>query len=205
MTPTASHERPQGLVEFDTGVPIWDRIFLVAPLVVVGTRDPGGDPDLAPKHMAMPMGWDNYFGFVCSPEHATCSNIAERGEFTVSFPKPSQILFTSLAASPRQDGGKPVLDALDTFPADRVDADLVCESLLYLECRHHRTIDGFGRNCLITGEIIAAKADADYIRSTDLDDQDLIRRAPLLAYLQPGRFATIDETNAFPFPVGMRK
>ena len=50
--------------------PIWSRFFTVAPLVLVGTRE-GDGHDLAPKHMAMPLGWDNYFCFVCSPDHAT--------------------------------------------------------------------------------------------------------------------------------------
>ena len=84
------------LIDLDIAGPFWDRLFMVFPLVLVGTRDEDGSSDLAPKHMAMPMGWDNYFGFVCAPSHSTCSNIGRTGEFTVSFPKPSQILFTSL-------------------------------------------------------------------------------------------------------------
>ena len=30
--------------------PIWDRVFTIAPLVVIGTREPDGTFDLAPKH-----------------------------------------------------------------------------------------------------------------------------------------------------------
>ena len=44
------------LVEIDTSQPIWDRFFTVAPLVLIGTIEPDGSLDLAPKHMAMPMG-----------------------------------------------------------------------------------------------------------------------------------------------------
>lgn len=190
----------------DPELPLWERLFTVAPLVIVGTRDADGSSDLAPKHMAMPMGWDNFFGFVCAPTHSTCSNIARTGQFTVSFPKPSQVLFTSLAASPRlDDGDKPAVGALDTFPAQTVDAEFVAEGYLYLECRHFKTIDGFGRNCLITGEIMSARADSAYLRNADIDDQDLLSRSPLLAYVAPGRFAAIDRTDAFPFPAGMRK
>ena len=105
------------LVDIDTSNPVWDRFFTVAPLVLIGTNDPNGSPDFAPKHMVTPMGWQNYFGFVCAPTHSTCSNIDRTGEFTVSFPKPSQILYTSLAASPRIDGCKPVLNYFETFPA----------------------------------------------------------------------------------------
>jgi flavin reductase (DIM6/NTAB) family NADH-FMN oxidoreductase RutF len=205
VEPTSTDNDEQ-LIELDPTLPVWDRQFMVAPLVIVGTRDADGASDLAPKHMAMPMGWDNYFGFVCSPTHSTCANVARNSEFTVSFPKPSQVLFTSLAASPRlEDGDKPAVGALDTFPARAVDAEFVAEGYLYLECRHFRTIDGFGRNCLITGEIVCARADGAYLRHADIDDQDLLARSPLLAYVAPGRFATIDRTDAFPFPAGMRK
>jgi len=194
------------LVEIDTREPIWDRFFVVAPLVLIGTIEPDGSLDLAPKHMVTPMGWQNYFGFVCSPRHSTCGNISQNGEFTVSYPKPSQILYSSLAASPRQAGGdKPVIDYFETIPAKVIHGAFIKQAYLFFECRHFKTVDGFGENCLITGEIIAAYADADFLRTSELDDQELIHDAPLLAYLTPGRFATIDKSNAFPFPAEMRK
>jgi len=194
------------LVEIDTTQPIWDRFFMVAPLVLVGTVEPDGSMDFAPKHMVTPMGWQNYFGFVCSPRHSTCSNIRHNGEFTVSYPKPSQVVLSSLAASPRQaTGDKPVIDCFETSPARVVDGAFINEAYLLLECRHFKTIDGFGDNCLITGEIIAAYADPAFVRSSELDDQEVLHQSPLLAYLAPGRFATIDKSNAFPFPADMRK
>jgi flavin reductase (DIM6/NTAB) family NADH-FMN oxidoreductase RutF len=199
-------QRTASLVELDIRTAFWDRCFMVAPLVLIGTRDDDGSLDLAPKHMAFPMGWSNYFGFVCSPTHHTHSNIVRAGEFTVSYPKPSQVLYASLAASPRQAGGsKTVLQAFDTFPAGEVDGDFVSDSYLYLECRHFKTVDGFGQNCLITGEVVAAYADPDYVRGTELDGQEQIHGHPLFAYLPPSRFATITESNAFPFPADMKK
>lgn len=197
---------PTEVVTLDTSRPIWDRCFMVAPLVLVGTREDDGAIDLAPKHMAFPMGWQNYFGFVCSPRHGTCSNIKRDGVFTVSYPKPSQILYTSLAASPRySDGSKTVLQSFDTFPATHIEGDFIKDAYLFLECRHHKTIDGFGDNCLITGEVVAAYADPDYMRSIEIDDQELIHKAPLFAYLPPDRFATITQSNSFPFPANMKK
>ncbi len=201
---TDTNETPR-LVEIDTAKPIWDRFYTVAPLVLIGTTEPDGSLDLAPKHMVTPLGWQNYFGFVCAPTHATCGNIEHTGEFTVSFPKPSQVLFSSLAASPRQGGDKPVLDYFATIPASVVDGAFIEEAYLFLECRHFKTIDGFGPNCLITGEIVAARADPGFLRSSEIDDQELIQASPLLAYLAPGRFASIDRTNAFPFPADMHK
>ena len=109
------------IVELETDEPVWDRCFTVAPLVLIGTRDEDGSLDLAPKHMAFPMGWKNYFGFVCSPRHQTCVNIERTGEFTVSYTKPSQVLYASLAASPRcEDGPKTVLQSFPTFPARKI-------------------------------------------------------------------------------------
>ena len=197
---------PRNVVSVDTTVPVWEQFFTVAPLVLIGTRDANGSLDLAPKHMVTPMGWQNYFGFVCTPSHSTCGNVERTGEFTVSYPKPSQVLITSLAASPRTaEGSKPIVDYLSTFPATQVDAGFIRDGYLFFECRHFRTIGGFGENCLITGEIVAAFADDDYLRHTDSDDQETIHDAPLFAYLAPGRFAAIDRSNAFPFPEAMKK
>ena len=116
------------------------------------------------------------------------------------------MLYASLAASPRLDeGDKPILKSFDTFPARQIEGQFIDEAYLFFECRHFRTIDGFGENCLITGEIIAAYADASFVRVSELDDQELIHDSPLFAYLSPGRFAAIERSNAFPFPMDMKK
>lgn len=194
------------VVELDTTVPVWEQFFTVAPLVLIGTRDADGSLDFAPKHMVTPMGWQNFFGFVCTPRHSTCQNIGRTGEFTVSYPKPSQVLIASLAASPRcEQGGKPIIEYLQTFPATHVDGAFIDDGCLYFECRHFKTINDFGENCLITGEIVAAYADDNYLRHAEADDQETIHSSPLFAYLAPGRFATVDRSNAFPFPEAMKK
>jgi flavin reductase (DIM6/NTAB) family NADH-FMN oxidoreductase RutF len=156
--------------------------------------------------MAFPMGWKNYFGFVCSPSHNTHTNIERSQEFTVSYPKPSQVLYASLAASPRASGGaKTVLQAFSTFAATEVNGEFIEDAYLFLECRHFKTIDGFGENCLITGEVVAAYADPGYLRGLEMDEQELIHDHPLFAYLPPGRFATVARSNAFPFPANMKR
>lgn len=194
------------IVELGVDVPVWDRCFMVAPLILVGTVDEDGSLDLAPKHMAMPLGWQNHFGFICCDRHQTCANIARTHEFTVSYPTPSQVLYASLAASPRLAGGpKTILDSFATFPATKITGEFIEDAYLYLECRHTRTIDGFGDNCLITGEVVAAYCHADYVRSCQIDDMQLIHEAPLMAYLPPGRFASISRSNAFPFPAHMKR
>ena len=196
----------QPLVELDVNEPIWDRFFWVAPLVLVGTREADGSHDLAPKHMAIPMGWQNYFGFVCTPRHHTYSNVKRDGVFTVSYPRPSQLVLTSLAASPRcGQEDKPALSVLPVFPASVVDGVLVDGAYLFLECELDRIVDDFGINSLIVGRIVAARVARDAERMDELEDQALVHDSPLLAYLHPGRFTTIEQTFSFPFPAGMKK
>jgi flavin reductase (DIM6/NTAB) family NADH-FMN oxidoreductase RutF len=197
--------RQPELVSISTDAPIWSRAFIVAPLVLVGTLEDDGSPDVAPKHMAMPLGWQNRFCFVCAPQHATYRNAVARGAFTVSFPLPDNIVATSLAAGGRaDDSSKPSLAAVPTFPARAVDSVLVEGCYLWLECELDRTIDGFGDNSLVIGNVVAAAADERAIRDPDTDDADLLRTLPLIAYLSPGRFARIDDTQAFPFPIDFR-
>ncbi len=195
------------LTSLDISEPIWERFFTLAPIVLVGTQEPDGKPDIAPKHLAIPMSWDNYFGFVCTPRHATYTNVQRTGVFTVTYPRPEQVLYTSLAASPRcGDGGdKPVLNAFDTIPAKQVDGVFVAGGYVYLECELFKIVDGFDVNSLITGRVVAAHVHRDALRISDADDQDLLRKAPLFAYLYPGRFASIADTNAFPMPAGMKR
>jgi flavin reductase (DIM6/NTAB) family NADH-FMN oxidoreductase RutF len=194
------------LVELDVEQPVWDQFFWVAPLVLVGTIEADGSHDLAPKHMAFPMGWENYFGFVCTPRHRTYGNILRTDAFTVSYPRPSQLVLTSLAASPRCDGeNKPSLGALPVFPASNVEGVLLEGGSAFLECELERVVDGFGVNSLIVGRVVAARVAEDAERMCDGDDQALIHQSPILAYLNPGRFAAIDDSLSFPFPAGMKK
>ncbi len=192
---------PEGAVSLPVDSPIWPSFFTVAPLVIVGTVEPDGEShDLAPKHMAMPLGWSNFFCFACSPRHATQTNAQRTGEFTVSFPRPEQIVATSLAAGPRDDAGdKPDLEAIPTHPATKVGGVLVRDAYLWLECRLDRVVEGFGDNTLIIGEVVAAAVAEDAMRSAEDDDSDLVANSPLLAYLSPGRFARILQTYSFPF------
>ena len=199
-------EHADTLVSLSVDAPIWDRFFTVAPLVVIGTREPDGSDDLAPKHMVTPLGWNNHFGFVCTPSHATYRNIQRTNEFTVSFPNPDQVILTSLSASPRcEDDSKPALGALPTFPATEISGAFLQNSYLYLECRLDRIIDEFGINSLITGQIVAAQVSATALRDPDRDDQEILKECPLLAYVSPGRYATIQQSNSFPFPQGFRR
>ena len=190
------------MVALDTSLPIWDQFFTIAPLVVIGTKE-GESYNLAPKHMVTALGKENYFGFVCTPRHSTYQNIQKHGYFTVSFPRPDQVVLSSLSASPRceEEGSeKEIVGHLPTLPAPVLDAPLIRDAYLYLECKLHQIIDGFGDFSLIAGRITGAYVQEDSLRASELDEQELIYRAPMLAYLANGRFAKIRESFAFPFP-----
>jgi flavin reductase (DIM6/NTAB) family NADH-FMN oxidoreductase RutF len=205
--------RPAGRSEFETETvdlsldgPLWERVFTVAPLVLVGTREPDGSYDLAPKHLALPLGWRNRFGFVCTPRHATYSNARRERVFTVSFPHHLQVVQAGLAAERREaDGSKPSLAALPTFPARAVDGVLVHGCYLFLECEVERVLDGLDDAAFVIGTIVAAAAREDALRGPDRDDAELLRRVSPVVYLSPGRFAATRESYSFPFPASFRR
>lgn len=193
------------LVELPVGPELWERVFSVAPLVLVGTKE-GDGWDVAPKHMAMPLGWEDFYCFVCTPQHATYRNLKEQPQFTVSFPRPEQILEASFAAGGRFEGdAKPALAAVPRARARVVDGWVVKGCPFYLECELERIVDGFGPNSLIVGRVVAASASREALRGAEVDDADLVHRLGLLAYLPPGRFAVVRESLAFPYAVDFRR
>ena len=190
------------LISLDTKIPLWDRVYTVAPMVVVGSRGVDGY-DLAPKHMATPLGFGNYFGFVCTPRHCTYDNIRETRVFSVSFPTPTQIVSISLSASPRKDlssKAQAIISSLPTVRASSIDVLMIADAYLYLECELYKIVDGFDDYSLITGKIISAKVQKDYLRTSDHDEKEQLKNNPLLAYIAHGRFASIEDTYNFPFP-----
>ena len=194
------------LIELDTSSSIWESFYTVFPLVVIGTREADGSDDLAPKHMAMPMSWKNHFGFVCTPRHNTYQNIQRDRQFTVTYMRPSQTVLASLAATPRcEDGSKPITGSLPTFEAETVNAVFVEHGYLFLECELLQMVDNLGDNSLILGRILKARVAEDALRSSELDDEDLVYNSPLLAYLYPGRFTEIRDSNQLPFPAGFKR
>jgi flavin reductase (DIM6/NTAB) family NADH-FMN oxidoreductase RutF len=179
---------------------VWERVFTVAPLVLVGSKEPSGHYDIAPKHMATPLGWTGRFGFVCTPRHATHRNVEREGEFTVSFPHRFQVVQAALAASRREaDGTKPSLEALPTFLATTVDGALVHGCYLFLECELEQIVR-FEEDSLVVGRIVAASARNEAVRSPDRDDAELLRQLAPLAYVGPGRFTAVSSSLSFPFP-----
>lgn len=181
---------------------------MVHALLVIGSKEKDGSYNMAPKHMAMPLGFGPYFGFMGTPRKTTYRNIKREEVFTVSFPQPDQLAQTSLAASQREeDDSKPVIEAIPTVKAQKVEGVFMENSYLQLECTLHDIMGKFGEWEMIVGEIIAAYVHEDAIRleGDDADDNKLIRESPLLAYLHPNRFRRIKESNHFPLPKDFKR
>jgi flavin reductase (DIM6/NTAB) family NADH-FMN oxidoreductase RutF len=184
---------------------LWEHVFQVAPLVIVGTRESDGTTDFAPKSRIVNL-TPRHFGFVCRNSHATYRNAVREGAFTVSWPGPHQIVMTSAAAAPRcEDGQKKTLKGLPTVAAREVDGELLAGCSLNVECRLDRVIDDLGDDDLVIGRIVAAWAAPGAMRNSKTPDNQIVRDHPLVAYLHPSQFATIETSVGFPFPKGFTR
>ena len=197
---------PSSYVPLSLEQPIWEQFYTVAPLVLIGTIEADGSPDIAPKHLAMPLSWRTLFGFVCSPRHATYRNAVANESFTVGFPSPELVLAASLAAGPRDaEVIKPTMDMLSLSPANVVEGVLVDGCRVHLECRLTRVVDELDENALLVGRVVAAYASRRARITADEDPEDAITRAPLLSYVHPGRVAAVHETKEFPYHRGFHR
>ena len=124
----------------------------------------------------------------------------------MSYLRPEQLVQASLTAAPRCDEGqKTSLLGLPVTTAEAMPGPLIENAYLHLECRLERVVEGFGENGLVVGEVVAARVHEDAARSLELEDERLVARSPLLAYLAPSQFARIGESRSFPFPSGFTK
>lgn len=187
---------------------LWNRFFMVHSLLIIGSKEKDGSYNMAPKHMAMPLGFGPYLGFMGTPRKSTFRNIQREKVFTVSFPRPDQLVQTSLAASPREDDDtKPVIDAMSLVESQKIEGRFLEDSYLQLECNLSEIMGKFGEWEIIVGEIVAAYVHEDALRQQgdDADDNRLVNESPLLAYLHPDRFSTIEKSNHFPLPKDFKR
>lgn len=192
----------EDFISLKTESSLWEHFYTVAPLVVIGTKEEDGF-DLAPKHMVTPVGFGNYFAFVCTPRHATYQNIRREKRFSVSYVKPDQVLLSSIAAIPRcsvEDFPRDVIQHIPTVTSSDGEFIFVDDSYLFFECNLHQIFDGFDDYSIITGTIQNAFVHKDYKIHSDDGQQARIYENPFLVYLAQGRFAEVRETMAFPYP-----
>ena len=190
---------PSPLLSLELEQPIWDRFFTVAALVVIGTRNTDGSYDLFGTHQGYPLEPANLFAFLASPLETAVANALRERAFSVSFPRPQQVVEASIAAAAATDKGPhPLAAEIQTFPAQRIDAPLLSKAQLFLECQVDRVVEDLDDRVLVIGSLVAAHLDPDCRRLSDRDDADLLRRNPLLAFVAPGRVTAIAQTDAFP-------
>ena len=186
---------------------LWDHFHTIAPLVVIGTKEEQGF-DLAPKHMLTPIGFSNYFCFVCTPRHHTYHNIKEHQRFSVSYIKPEQVVLSSLSAMPRcgeEQNEKDIISQLPIITSEDEELPFLKDAYLFFDCRLERIVDDFDDYSLIIGSIDEAWVDPDYKILSDGNEQEQLYEHPLVAYVAPGRYAEIRKTMNFPFPKDFKK
>lgn len=200
--------KDSNMIKITVDEDMWNRLYTVHSLVIIGSKEPDGSFNMAPKHMAMPMGFSNYFGFIGTPRKSTYRNVEREKVFTVSFPRPDQVIISSLSASRREDDdSKPILKKIPMTEAVEVEGKFLENSYLNLECKLSQFLGKFGEWELVIGEIVAAYVNEDAMRkeSKNFDGGQLVYDSPLLAYLHPDRFSKIQKSNAFPFPENFKR
>lgn len=190
---------PVRYVPLDVGSQFWPDVYTVAPLVLVGTLEADGSPDVAPKHQATPIGHGPLFGFACSGAHATYRNAVATGTFTVGYPTAEMVLQASLAAAPRDaEGAKPTLDLLSLSPARTIEGVLVDGCRLQLECRMHDVLADLDDSVFVVGRVVAAYASERAMRVNG----GQLTTSPPLAYLHPGKVTAVHDAKDFPYHRG---
>jgi flavin reductase (DIM6/NTAB) family NADH-FMN oxidoreductase RutF len=97
------------------------------------------------------------------------------------------------------------VQALPLTSARTVEGVLVEGCRVHLECELDRIVDGLDENVLIIGRVVAAHVSEQALRAFDVDDADLLHASPLLAYVHPGRVATVADTVSFPYHQGFSR
>ena len=187
---------------------MWNRFYSVHSLIVVGSMEENGNYNFAPKHMAMPLGFGPYFGFMGTPRKMTYRNIKREKVFTISYPRPEQLVISSLTASRREDDDTlPIIEQVPTSDAQDIEGKFLKDSYIQLECKLSEMLGKFGEWEIVVGEIVSACAHKDALREEgdDADEDNQIQQHPLLAYLHPNRFSVVEESNAFPFPKDFKR
>lgn len=142
-------------------------ILYPQPVFIIGSYDENGTPD------AMNAAWggiseENQISMCLSPEHRTVQNILARGAFTVSMATADQVAACDYVGIV---SGNDVPDKLEkaglhTVKSDFVDAPLICELPMAVECK---LISYDRESCRMTGEIVNVCADERVLTDGKID------------------------------------
>ncbi len=179
------------------------RYFTVKPLILVTTLGPEGLPNVAPKTQSSDIGRrEQYFAFVCVPQHHTYQNIKATQEFVVNYPGPELIKNVSEASKIAENVDEIALAGLTSIPSTIVKPPRIKECYLHLECKLEEIKDLDENASVILGKIVARSADseASFERGKSKENINLLSKRPLLAYVYPNHCAKIDIAEEFIFP-----
>jgi flavin reductase (DIM6/NTAB) family NADH-FMN oxidoreductase RutF len=178
------------------------RYFTVKPLILVTTLGLKGLPNVAPKTQNMDVGrCEQYFAFVCTPQHHTYQNLKANKEFVVNYPGPELIERVSAAAQLAEDSDEIALAGLTSIPSVVVKPPRIKECYLHLECKLVEIKD-LEDSSLILGKIVARSADKEvsFERGKSKENIRLLSKRPLLAYIYPDHYTKINVAEEFIFP-----
>jgi flavin reductase (DIM6/NTAB) family NADH-FMN oxidoreductase RutF len=178
------------------------RYFTVKPLILVTTLGPTGLPNVAPKTQNMDVGRrEQYFAFVCTPQHHTYQNVKVNHEFVVNYPGPELIEKVSSAAQPAEDSDEIALAGLTSIPSVVVKPPRIKECYLHLECKLMEIKD-LEDGSIILGKIAARSVDKEafFERGKSKENIKLLSKCPLLAYVYPDHYTKISVAEEFVFP-----
>jgi flavin reductase (DIM6/NTAB) family NADH-FMN oxidoreductase RutF len=176
--------------------------FTVKPLILVTTLGPTGLPNVAPKTQNMDVGRsEEYFAFVCTPEHHTYQNAKASGEFVINYPGPDLIRNVSSSSQCAESVDEVALSGLTSIPSLVVKPPRIKECVAHLECKLTEIYD-LHTGSIILGKVIARSAtrDVSFERGKAKDNIGLLTNHPLLAYIYPNCHAKINAAEEFVFP-----
>ena len=141
------------------------------PVLIVGTYGEDGTPDL--MNAAWGAVGDDHQVFLClSPDHKTTKNILLKKEFTVSIATEAQLVACDYVGivSGNNVPDKVERSGLHTHRAEHVDAPVVDELLVTLECR---LVSYEDEHCHLFGDIVCATADESVLTDGKVDAEKL--------------------------------
>lgn len=177
------------------------RMFLPAPVWVIGTYDSKGQPNM------MTAGW---VGIACSApptvtvsvreSTATYDNLLATRAFTVNVPSAARIRETDFFGMVSgHEGPKLAATGIATTKAELVYAPSLEAFPLVLECEVRRTLR-IGLHTLFIGEVRDVKADADILGENGLPRMD--RLDPVLFLASDANYYRVAESLGRTFTVG---
>jgi len=176
--------------------------FSIKPIILVTTLGSNGLPNVAPKTQCTSIGrHEEYFAFVCTPRHHTYQNAKADGEFVVNYPGPELIERVSAASQFAENVDEVVLSGLTSIPSLVVKPPRIKECRVHLECEVADVKD-LDDGSIILGKVVSRSGDREisFKKGTAEENINLLSTHPLLTYVYPNHYASINTAEKFIFP-----